>query len=218
MTSQLDLIAPSAQPPRKMPPGPILRAAAVEDGYRWTLRRAWGAGPPVLWCGLNPSNADGRRDDPTILREIGLSYRWGFGSMVKVNLFPLITSKPAELRRWLREANADDGGRGGVWPHDRGQLAALCHNHYIVSESISEVTTCVAAWGNGAEPEEVQDFLDGVGLLVDTGEHDGFGIVRVPVDWHCLGKNDNGSPKHTLARGAHRVPDDAGLTIWRKAP
>jgi hypothetical protein len=217
MTEQLDLLS---EPPRRrrMPVEPIVRAAEVENGYRWTLKRAWGAGPVILWCGLNPSIADGNRDDPTIQREIGFSYRWGFGSLVKVNLFPLITPKPAVLRKWLREVNRDaKTDPGQVWPYVKIPYAALGHNHRTISLLIKDDVTCVAAWGKGAEMEEVEDFLADVGLLADTSEHDGFGVVTVPVDWYCLGTNDDGSPRHTLARGAHRIPDDAKLSIWRKA-
>lgn len=169
---QLDLIsAPAAF--QKMPSEPILRSAEISGDMRWTLRRAWGAGPSILWCGLNPSKANGTRDDPTMLREIGFSYRWGFGSLVKVNIYPYITSDPAALHRWLR-------GNHGFW-HENAQK---------VLAEIDRADTLVAAWGNGVDPDQVDDFM--VSLFWDR--------KKMP-QWKCLGTNQNGSPVHTLARG-----------------
>lgn len=216
MTDQLDLLPATKQPTRRMPVEPIVRAADIDGEYRWSATRAWGAGPRILWVLLNPSVADGKRDDPTMLRMIGFSYRWGFGSMVVVNLYPRITSNPFNLKAWIRVVDADNDITQ-VWPYQRTPLAALHHNLQIVRGQIAEATTYVAAWGNSVDHHRVEDVLDGMTLSVDTSEHDGFGIVRVPVDWYCLGKNDDGSPRHPLARGRNRVPDDAKLKVWRKA-
>lgn len=60
--------------------------------YRCELRRWWRAGPPVAWLMLNPSTADGLHDDPTLRRIIGFTYRWGFGGLVVVNLYPFRAS------------------------------------------------------------------------------------------------------------------------------
>ena len=46
---------------------------------------------------LNPSTADGSRDDPTIRRVIGFSRRWGFASALVVNLFAWRATRPADL-------------------------------------------------------------------------------------------------------------------------
>jgi hypothetical protein len=69
------------------------RAAAIsaDEKYRYDCERRWsGAGPKsdcVVWCGLNPSKADGKRDDPTIRRMIGFTDSWGFGRMIVINLY-----------------------------------------------------------------------------------------------------------------------------------
>lgn len=68
--------------------------------YRYTLWRCWdGAGRKVAVVMLNPSTADHRRDDPTIRRCIGFARRWGYGSLLVVNLFAYRTHSPAILRQ-----------------------------------------------------------------------------------------------------------------------
>ena len=68
--------------------------------YRWWLERVWQpAAPRLLFIGLNPSRADGQRDDPTLRRLVGFGRRWGFGSLEVLNLLALISPSPAVLRR-----------------------------------------------------------------------------------------------------------------------
>lgn len=189
MIEQLDLLAGAPVGVRKMPAEPIVRTAEVDGPYRWTLRRAWGAGPTILWCGLNPSTADGTKDDPTMLREIRFSYRWGFGSLVKVNVFPYRTSSQVELRKWLASGNVD----------------ILLANALRVADEIRKVDVCVAAWGNGVDPIWLYEFEEGIAAA---------GIFD--VSWKCLGTTASGAPIHTLARGRSRVPDDAILKEWKR--
>lgn len=216
---QIDLLLPTPAKTRRMPIEPIVRQAELADGLgfacRWTMRRAWGAGPCILWCGRNPSRANDVDDDPTTSREIGFSYRWGFGSMVKVNMRPFVSPTPEVADRLYRRA-LEDLDECQVWPFPRSARAALEHNYEVVRDQLRGVERAVAAWGNVAAAE-VEAFLDNATVSFDTSKHDGFGIVRIPVDWHCLGRNADGSPKHTLARGRARIPDDARLAIWRKA-
>lgn len=87
--------------------------------YRWQLHRRWDATrPALLFIGLNPSRADGTRDDPTLRRLLGFARRWGHGSLTVVNLFARISPNPAALRRcadpigpandgWIRRALAE---------------------------------------------------------------------------------------------------------------
>ena len=178
----------------RMPVEPIVRDAQIEGEYRYVLKRAWGAGPCIMWCGLNPSKADATIDDPTIKREIGFSYRWGFGSLIKVNIYPFITSQPSVLRLWLTEL-----GR-----QHRIQLA-WNKNIDVIRDYAAVTAKRIAVWGNSVSPGDIDEVGDWL------YENDGSDFA-----WHCLGINADGSPRHTLARGKHRIPDDAKPILWRK--
>jgi hypothetical protein len=68
--------------------------------YRWWLERSWDRDrPKLLVVGLNPSRADGQRDDPTLRRIVGFARSWGFGAIELLNLFARISPSPAILRR-----------------------------------------------------------------------------------------------------------------------
>jgi hypothetical protein len=79
--------------------------------YRWWLSRHWSPeASPVVFLGLNPSSADGRRDDPTLRRLIALARRWGHGRLLVLNLFSRVGHDPAGLRR-CREPVGEDTDR-----------------------------------------------------------------------------------------------------------
>jgi hypothetical protein len=71
----------------------------------------------------------------------------------------------------------------------------------VVAGHCLNAEICLAAWGNLVGPGYIANFLAAVG----------------DVHWHCLGTNADGSPKHLMARGVHRIPDDAALRPWRHA-
>lgn len=204
MTDQGSLALPIPKPRPRFPAEPIVRTAEIDGCYRWTATRAWGAGPCVLWCLLNPSVADGKRDDPTMRRMMGFSHRWGFGSMIVVNVYPFISSSTPELRLWCAS-----------WGIEHSAKEAWIKNTYVVSAAMDKATTLVAAWGNGVDRDDIEVFLDHARPCIDTSEHDGFGNVKVPAEWMCLGQTGLGNPIHPLARGRHRVPDDTVLQTWR---
>ncbi len=67
--------------------------------YRWWLKREIGfENRKLLFIGLNPSNANALRDDPTLKRLIGFCKSWKYGSLVVVNLFARIGKSPSILR------------------------------------------------------------------------------------------------------------------------
>lgn len=91
--------------------------------WRYSLTRFWHAGErPLVVIGLNPSTADETQDDPTIRRCIGYAKRWGFGSLVMLNLFALRSTDPKKLRQ------ADDP----VGPGNDRTLRAECWNERVL--------------------------------------------------------------------------------------
>ncbi|MFM7268415.1 MAG: DUF1643 domain-containing protein [Cyanobium sp.] len=133
-------------------PGAPAAAFSACGRYRWWLGRCWDAAlPALLFVGLNPSRADGQRDDPTLRRLQAYAQGWGFGSLEVLNLFALVSPSPALLSRasdpvgeandsWLRRGleRCPSGalwvgwGNRGRWRHrDREVLslaAALGHH------------------------------------------------------------------------------------------
>ncbi len=83
-------------------PGDVSGSAALSacGRYRWWLERVWQReAPRLLFIGLNPSRADGRRQDPTLRRLVRFAGGWGFGGLEVVNLFSRISASPTQLRR-----------------------------------------------------------------------------------------------------------------------
>lgn len=169
-----------------------MRSARIEGPYRFWLERAWGRGPQICWVMLNPSTADAERDDPTLRRIMGFSLRWGFGSLIVVNLYPFRSPAPVNLRLW-RARLANSGAL-----HDD-----FVRNAKMAAEASTACDTVVAAWGAGIDRNDELLFT-----LLFCGQR------SRPTRWECLGVTSDGSPIHPLARGKSRVPDNAHAQLW----
>jgi hypothetical protein len=98
--------------------------------YRYSLSRIWDESlPAVLFIMLNPSSADGTKDDPSIRRCISYAKDWGFGSLFVGNLFALKSTKPTGL---LESTNPEG-------PENLKYLLKLSSHCKMI----------VCAWGNG---------------------------------------------------------------------
>jgi hypothetical protein len=178
-------------------PPDIRREADIggpNDEFRWTLRRSWGEGAHVLFCMLNPSDADHERDDPTMHAVMHFARLWGFPGVTVVNPWPFRSSSPAACQRWAF-------GKG---PGDPDVARVLEENLRVIEREANAAARIVVAWGNGAWDA---GWIARVERVLRT----------VGNDLFCLGTTDSGAPKHPLARGVHRVPRDQQPIVWRRA-
>ena len=80
---------------------PVMGSAMISEcgEYRYELWRSIQEyGPVLCWIMLNPSTADGSKDDPTIRRVVNFTRREGYSCAVVINLFALRSSAPILLR------------------------------------------------------------------------------------------------------------------------
>lgn len=147
--------------------------------YRYALWRQWDPSlPTVVFCGLNPSTADETIDDPTIRRELGYARDWGFGRLVKVNVYGWRSTDPKALWRA---------------PDPRGPdnfLAIKVHCFEAMTRRTDGLF--VAAWGNNVRE---RDALELRRLLRFEG-----------VTVHALKITKQGQPNHPLYLPRHLSP------------
>lgn len=73
--------------------------------YRWWLFRRWAASLPlIIWIMMNPSTADHQKNDPTILKVMRYSTKWGYGSVLVLNIYAFRSSKPENLPQAMSKA------------------------------------------------------------------------------------------------------------------
>lgn len=140
-----------------------------DRAYRYSLSIIWNDKmPPVALIGLNQSNADQFKDDPTIRREKCFARDWGFGGLIKVNVFPVISTDPRFLFRFNPVQLYGTEPKGSIeW----------------IREKIGQCPRVVACWGVHAglvDPEREQAILHAFPKL------------------YCLGTNKGLSPRHPL--------------------
>lgn len=179
---------------------PVLRRTAAfgDNGIRWKLTRDWGPGPRALAIGCNPSDAGAERDDPTS-RWWNTWFRWaGFGGYDAMNLYPFITSSPAECRRIADWEKTNDW-----WARDR----LLFSNLPMLVEAAKTAHQVFVCWGAIAWDD---DFIEHVIEAIQSGG------APYPDLW-CWGTIASGAPKHPMARGLHRIPRGQKPILWRAA-
>lgn len=66
--------------------------------YRWWLFRQWSYHKPlIIWVMMNPSTADHTKNDPTIMKIMRYSQRWGYGAVLVLNLYAYRASRPENM-------------------------------------------------------------------------------------------------------------------------
>lgn len=182
---QIDMFATSS---------PMVMTAILggpDDCYRYELRRVWNDRLPLLVvCMLNPSTADHRRNDPTVLMLIHFAKLWSYGGLLIVNLFAFRSSSPDDMM-----AAADPYGPGNAEALARAMEYARDHGGRLL-----------CAWGNGG------DFEDRAEWFCNRA----FQVYRLELI--CLGTTKGWKPKHPLARGKHRISRDQVPVVWRQRP
>jgi len=53
---------------------------------------------------MNPSTADHTKNDPTILKIIRYSKKWGYGAVLVLNIYAFRTSRPENLPQVMKDA------------------------------------------------------------------------------------------------------------------
>lgn len=82
-------------------------AILSRDGvYRYRLWRSWGPAKRLAGVLLNPSTADGRKDDPTVRKFCGFAKRLGFDGIEILNPFSFRATDPASL--WAAHSKGID--------------------------------------------------------------------------------------------------------------
>jgi hypothetical protein len=108
----------------------LMNAVISDDGkYRYFISRTWGSDRKVVtFIGLNPSTADAKQNDPTVLKCIRFAKSWDATKLLMVNLFAYRSSNPRDLWRVANPVGADNDG----W----------------ILRAVEEADIVVAAWGN----------------------------------------------------------------------
>jgi hypothetical protein len=104
---------------------------------------------PLLFVMLNPSMADGRRDDPTIRRCIAFAAAWGFTQLEVVNLFARVSTEPDALF----DEPDPVGPRNDAWIKRCARRASLV----------------VCAWGASGGRRGIERAAEVVGQLHQSG-------------------------------------------------
>lgn len=183
--------------------GVIQRSAMISncENFRWSLTRRWDDRPMLTVVMFNPSTADGLEDDPTIRTLCKRASRtWGFGGIMVVNVIPLRSPDPRDAIAFM-----------GRWRHWDMDSWAVLRNEQIVTDTVRQAGAVLIAWGALASLS-----LEAEGYLTHLREEIEGAAEEAGIPIYCMGRTDGGMPKHPLARGKHRVPDDAPLVPWRR--
>lgn len=156
--------------------------------FRWSLSRDWSDARRMLIVMLNPSTADGEKDDATIRRCVSFALREGCGGFTAVNLIPWRETSPTVL--WRRIACASTAERRDA--EERNATAW----HQAAGATAGPI---LCAWGADA-------------LARSYAREFSYRIAGYDRPLACLGTTKAGAPRHPLY-----VRGDAPLVPWSPA-
>ena len=142
--------------------------------YRYELTRNWRpreSNRTCIFIMLNPSTADGTKDDATILKCVQFAKKFGCGQLIVVNLFAYRETSPKKM---MALNNVDVVG-----PDNKDYIEDTLRCGLYEGNS----PLIIAAWGNDGKHIGQDETM--LGWLDDK-------FVE------CLGTNKNGTPKHPL--------------------
>jgi hypothetical protein len=148
--------------------------------YRYVLLRRWSdATPePLIVIGLNPSTADENTDDPTVRRCVRYAERWGFGSLIMLNIFAYRATDPRTMLHYPTP----------IGPDNNSIIIGTC-----AVEQRERDAMVLCAWGaHGAH------MLRGIGVRRM--------LEREGVALHHLGLTKAGEPRHPLYLPSTAMP------------
>lgn len=161
--------------------------------FRYWLSRIWDRSRPMGFvCMVNPSDADAKKDDPTVQSLMRRARLWGWGGFWIVNPCAFRSSHPSDL------LTAPDP----IGPENDSHISRLA------AESVASGGRMVVAWGSSVDFDDpgTRPALRGRSKAV-------LALLLAHGDVYRLGRTADGSPTHPMARGKHRVPDDAPLEL-----
>lgn len=123
-----------------------------EDGiYRYSLSRRLSMGErAILFVGLNPSTADGLKDDPTIRKCAGFARQWGFDWLFMGNLHAYRSTDPKALYRGI-EPTTTIGPRNLdalTWMHQKAEVVVAAWGQNKLNRHAKAYANVVLGWSN----------------------------------------------------------------------
>lgn len=158
---------------------------SLDRQYRYRLWHCWERGRILLWLMLNPSTANETDLDPTLRRCEGFARTLGFGSIVVVNLFAVVSADPKVL---LTHPDAVGDGRLRVTTEHRSVT-----NTGVIRDEVRNANMLICGWGAFPEARDRARFV--ASMLRDNR-----------VQMYCLGTTKDGHPRHPLYLRADTKP------------
>lgn len=161
-----------------------------ERTARFILEVVWDQSKPLLGWGMaNPSYAGEESNDMTFNRVWWFTARSGrYGGFVIMNAVAHIDADSAKCREWCKRI-------GVINTPGAREILRENLNHMLAMST--KVDAWVLAYG-----EVALTFGQHVNYMLDC-------LRGAGKPFMVLGTSSGGTPKHPMARGVHRIPDDA---------
>jgi len=134
--------------------------------YRYFLSRRWEDGEDCVFVGLNPSTANGAKNDATVRKCIHFTRSWGFAGISLVNLYARRCRYPQAL------ATSNDP----VGPD----------NDFWLKSVIGDAPLAIAMWGNHGARTYNEDIRRDILVMKLRDEWHCFGQTKLKAPKHPL--------------------------------